>query len=736
MKRVLSCLLLLSTLFSSVILPSCTADDKESDTTAETAAENDPEEIQFDITELLRRSKNDFVRSFDFTVCTVGTCKVNKYLTLTGNNYTRNKEKGLVGSKREVGAVGFSERIISFPYTADAMLYAPRNADGNETVKAGILCRLAENLHTDSGLWFSFYKNTVTAYIKDGFECTVTDSLPFNCTDGVKVTFNGKPGEIKVSANETHIATVQLTDTGLSLKAPDGKELACCNADNVLFEERTHGYFRAETDRSDGIIGSLNLSHTSEEKFTPDETVYSFMTDKEFSFKDKQAFMHASKTKTIGGKVYADAEAVFGMFDFTYSLNGETITAERDNARLTVTVGSPVMTVNGEDKPFTSVKSIDGGLYMCVDSFAKILGYTASYDEASGICTVYPAGAEIPDVKKTLAADNFRLYEEVVFNYADVECSMTGVGKFESAPFEDRIVGIAYSTWHRNTNTWWKNAWGTPLFGEYESQQEDVLRYHAELLAAADVDFVFVDWSNNTTIIAESTLEEAEDFRMIEHSTYKMFEVWSQVPNAPKIALFLGPGHAGQTNVNNGKHQIKADQVYSSFVENEEYGDMYYYYQGKPLLICYGATPNQYGTDPKWTDDRFTVRWMTGYVGQQSNLYDRKLCSERFWSWEERSPQTYTQLGGVVETVTCSAATRGENAENSELRSNGATLKKQVQRACELGASMILFTTWNEWTASEQKNPEVSKDLEPSVEHGTFYYDLMCQQIKKFKGKI
>ncbi len=734
MKRFLSWIILSATVFTCFLTSACTGENGE-ETVADTVTEGDPSEIPFDITELLLQTKNNFTRSFDFTECTVGTCKVNKYLTLTGENYTRNKQKGLVGSKREKGAVGFSERIVSFPYTAEAYLYDD-SSELDDGVMAGILCSMPEDCHTESGLWFSFNKNKVTAHIKGVLECTVTESLPFDCADGVKAVFEGTPDEIKVSANGTHIATVSLTDTGLSLKDPSGGELASCTSGRFIFDKNTHGYFRAETNRSSCIIGAISLTHTSEEIFIPDETLYAFMTEKGYSFKDKEAFMHTAKTKELDGKIYADAVTLFEMFDFTCSLDGELIKAERDNASLTVTIGRPVMNVNGEDKPFTSVKNIDGGVYMCVDSFAKILGYKAEYDNASGICTVYPANAEISDDKKMLASENFRLYEEVVFNYDDVECSKTGVGKYEAAPYEDRIVGISYTTWHRNTNTWWRNTWGTPLFGEYESQQEDVLRYHAELLAAADVDFVFVDWSNNTTIIAESTLEEAEDFRMIEHSTYKMFEVWNTVPNAPKIALFLGPGHAGQANVDNGKHQIKADQVYSSFVENEEYGDMYYYYQGKPLLICYGATPNQYGANPKWTDDRFTVRWMTGYVGQQSNLHDRKLCSERFWSWEERSPQTYTQLNGMVETVTCSAATRGESIEKSELRSNGATLKKQVQRACELGASMILFTTWNEWTSSEQKNPEGSRDLEPSVEYGTFYYDLMCQQIKKFKGKI
>ncbi len=733
MRRFLSWIIISATVFTCFFTSACTGENKE-ETVSDTVTEGDPSEIPFDITELLLQTRNNFTHSFDFTECTVGTCKVNKYLTLTGENYTGNKQKGLVGSKREIGAVGFSERIVSFPYTAEAYLYDD-SSDTDDGVMAGILCGMSEDIHTESGLWFSFNKNKVTARIKDVLECTVTESLPFDCKDGVKAVFEGTPDEIKVSANGTHIATVTLTDTGLSLKDPSGGELSSCTSGRFIFDKNTHGYFRAETNRSSCIIGALSISHVSEEKFTPDETVYAFMTGREYSFKDKEAFMHTAKTKELDGKIYADAATLFEMFDFTCNIDGELIKAERGNASLTVTVGRPVMNVNGEDKPFTSVKDIDGGLYMCVDSFAKILGYKASYDSASGICTVYPANAEISDDKKMLASENFRIYEEIVFNYDDVECSKTGVGKYESAPYEDRIVGISYTTWHRNTNTWWRNTWGTPLIGEYESQEEDVLRYHAELLAAADVDFVFVDWSNNTTI-SSSTLEYAEDFRMIEHSTYKMFEVWNTVPNAPKIALFLGPGHAGQTNVDNGKHQKKADQVYSSFVENEEYGDMYYYYQGKPLLICYGATPNQYGTNPKWTDDRFTVRWMTGYVGQQPSLYDRKLCSEHFWSWEERSPQTYTQLNGTVETVTCSAATRGESAEKSELRSSGATLKKQVQRACELGASMILFTTWNEWTSSEQKNPEGSRDLEPSVEYGTFYYDLMCQQIKKFKGKI
>ena len=736
MKRLLSLILLFATAFTFVFSSACTGDGGDDVTSYDTVGvtDGDPAEIPFDITELLLHTRDNFDRSFDFTVCTVGTCKTNKYLTLTGNSFMRDKSKGLIGSTREIGAVGMAQELSAFPYTARSYIYACGDNRTEGSVFAGILCTSADQCHTQGGLWFSFDKSTVKAYVAGKLDCTVTESLAFDCANGVNVVFKGEKNEISLYANDTHIASVYRAGTRIILKDHSGSEIAACDG-GFLWNDVSHGYFRVETNKSSCVIGSIGLSHTSSDAFVPDDTVYAFMKGREYSFKDKQAFMHL-QTRELNGKLYADAEALFEMFDFTYAVDGGVITAKRDNAVLSLTPDMPVMTVNGEEKPFVSVKSIDGGLYMSIEALAKILGYDSVYDSESGICTVFGANSEISDEKKLLVCDSFRLYDEIVFNYDDVECVRTGVGKYDKSSYDDRIVGISYTTWHRNSKTWWKNTWGTPLFGEYESSQEDVLRYHAELLAAADVDFVFVDWSNNTTIISESTLETAEDFRMIEYSTYEMFRVWSTVPNAPKIALFLGPGHAGQENVNNGKHQMKVDQVYSSFVDNEEYGDMYYYYLGKPLLICYGATPNQYGAQPKWTDERFTVRWMTGYVGQQSNLFDRRLCSDHFWSWEERSPQTYTQLNGVVETVTCSAATRGENDNNNELRSNGATLKKQVQRACDLGATMILFTTWNEWTSSEQKNPERSRDLEPSVEYGTFYYDLMCQQIRKFKGKV
>ena len=355
-------------------------------------------------------------------------------------------------------------------------------------------------------------------------------------------------------------------------------------------------------------------------------------------------------------------------------------------------------------------------------------------------------------IKKTAArsAEIFRIKEKIIMkeelikiikDRSDVPCDNIGVGVYPKTPFEERMVGIAYSTWMRSDLNWDRNAWSKPLYGTYRSDDEEIIRRHGEMLAKAGVDFIFVDWSNNTGYVPETMSKARNDFRTIEVATDMLFDIWKDIPGAPKIALFAGPGHNGPESVASGDHDRKVNQIYRDYVTNPSRRDMYFYYEGKPLLLCYGATPNFYGPDPEWNDDRFTVRWVTGYVGQQSELYDKETRrSYRFWSWEERGAQTFTVSQGTVESVTITAATREQSKEGQpgyipvSPRNNGETFKRQFQRAYNLGARIALIVTWNEWMKGEQISDEISKDIEPSEAHGTFYYDLMCEQIKKFKG--
>ena len=120
-----------------------------------------------------------------------------------------------------------------------------------------------------------------------------------------------------------------------------------------------------------------------------------------------------------------------------------------------------------------------------------------------------------------------------------------GVGLYEKTPAAQRKVGIAYTTWHCDVLPGWgAKTWDLPLDGPYNSDDREVIYKHAILLRDAGIDFIFVDWTNNTCYDPARQRDSAPTFRMIEEATDVLFEVWSKIEGAPKICLLAGPGHS------------------------------------------------------------------------------------------------------------------------------------------------------------------------------------------------
>jgi len=65
---------------------------------------------------------------------------------------------------------------------------------------------------------------------------------------------------------------------------------------------------------------------------------------------------------------------------------------------------------------------------------------------------------------------------------------------------------------------------------------------------------------------------------------------------------------------------------------------------------------------------------------------------------------------------------------------NGETFKRQWARARAVGVRIVLVVSFNEWTVGEQPSLEISKDVEPSAALGTFYLDLLREEIRAFKA--
>jgi len=302
-----------------------------------------------------------------------------------------------------------------------------------------------------------------------------------------------------------------------------------------------------------------------------------------------------------------------------------------------------------------------------------------------------------------------------------------------------RLVGIAYTTWHKNNHWDPAHEWGTPQLGYYASNDPAIIRQHAKWLADAGVDFVWEDWSNDLKYRYDPD-HPNPTFDMIEGSTVALFDEFIKMraegQATPNISIFIGTTGSEKTAIPSGALQSKADQVWNEFVANPKYKPLLQTYLGKPLLVVYMNTPTPYqDAPPPWDDLRFTVRWMTGYITQQHKLMTPDLVSKLgYWSWEDRGPQTYPVYDGHPEAMTIVATWRNDREAPTPGRHNGDTFRREWERARQIGPTFALVVSWNEWSKGEQPSPEISKDIEPSKEFGTQYLDIMKEEIALFKA--
>lgn len=360
---------------------------------------------------------------------------------------------------------------------------------------------------------------------------------------------------------------------------------------------------------------------------------------------------------------------------------------------------------------------------------------------------------------------------------------------------EDKFVGIFYWTWHQgydwdggeeNPNTEVKNItkvlkeypeainsynhpawgvgekrpsvfhWGEPLFGFYKTTDPWVLRKHAEMLADAGVDVVFFDCTNGSILW--------------EHSAVQLLAAWIKAKqdgvNVPKIAYllpFAGTADAA-TSLRN---------LYDRYYSFEPYKDLWFYWEGKPLIM---AHPNCLGTTGKDAEIRefFTFR-----PGQPDYVNGWPRGTQQ-WGWLERAPiHGYNpDADGHAEQCAVGVAQNARDASGghccafnlpgtygrSYSRAKGhdprhdgylygANFQEQWDQAIDTHDPKFIFVTgWNEWTSGmwnsshgwsdplsfvDQFDWDHSRDCEPTKDwgdKGDVYYQQLVDNIRRFKG--
>lgn len=339
-----------------------------------------------------------------------------------------------------------------------------------------------------------------------------------------------------------------------------------------------------------------------------------------------------------------------------------------------------------------------------------------------------------------------------------------------SSGSQDKDVGIFYFLWQGqhgyadqvydnnklvsahpdavlSTNNWEKygggpeqaqHFWGEPLFGYYISGDEWVLRKHVQMLTMAGIDYLVFDTTNGFTY---------------DEQALKLLAIWDEYYkqgwNVPKIAYM--------TNANSG---VTMQRIYENiYAAHPEYAHLWYQYDGKPLIIGSGATPD--------VNAFFTVKanqWPT--EGKKANgfpwmEFSRWLTSDSIYGLNGRKEIMNVSLAQHNSTVQFSRTAWYDGGDRS--RSYTAQYFKDLtkEQAMLYGTNYalgfdyalyqnpdnIFLTGWNEWVAQRQPSddkpivfvdcadPNNSRDIEPM--NGILkdnYYMQTANLIKEFKN--
>lgn len=341
------------------------------------------------------------------------------------------------------------------------------------------------------------------------------------------------------------------------------------------------------------------------------------------------------------------------------------------------------------------------------------------------------------------------------------------VGSEVRAPRKDKTVAVFYFLWHglhgtpgpldiskmlaaNPKNPAWGPVgafhwWGEPEAGYFRSDDPWIARRNLSMLSDAGVDTIFIDVTNAATYPAESKV---------------LFDAMRQMRNAglhtPQFAYIL---HS---------HEVPTVQTLWDFIyKNREYSELYFKWQGKPLILADINASEGGKTIPQNIRDAFTWRYSWAWDAGAGK-----------WPWIEKYPQNpgYETDPTKPEELAVSVASHPINnigrsySENSEPPHNelgltdfwplGIQFAEQWKRALEVDPQLVFVDGWNEWVAQrfvvdgasgpeflgkptvkgdtffvDTFNAEYSRDIAPMKGGSTdnYYYQLVAN-IRRFKG--
>jgi hypothetical protein len=297
--------------------------------------------------------------------------------------------------------------------------------------------------------------------------------------------------------------------------------------------------------------------------------------------------------------------------------------------------------------------------------------------------------------------------------------------------------------------------WGESIFGYYVSDDESVLRKHAQMLADADVDMIVFDVTNQVTY-PQSWKALCRVFDRVKREGNRV----------PQIA-FLCPF---------GDPRKVMRELWDDLYGRNLYSDLWFRWEGKPLILADpAALSGEQTIRIMKSDDRDDqIRRFFTFRKPQPDYFAGPTGPEQ-WGWLEVYPQhAFYKKPGVPEEVAVGVA---QNAADGKLSvftyptahgrsfhdgkepgpagrdASGRNFAEQWRRALTIDPAFVFVTNWNEWIAGrfspanmplhgtgpvtfvDEFDAEFSRDVEPMKGgHGDNYYYQMIANIRRYKG--
>ncbi len=315
-----------------------------------------------------------------------------------------------------------------------------------------------------------------------------------------------------------------------------------------------------------------------------------------------------------------------------------------------------------------------------------------------------------------------------------------------------------HSAWPTNGPAWWDE----PVYGFYDDTDYWHYRKSAELMADAGVDVVFLDYTNGDSIYAKGL-----DVMMRAYHDAREDGV-----NVPKISGYLQMG----STLPNRWRMLKA--IYFNLCYNEYYKDLWYYWDGKPLMIQNGYDENVKAANSEDTEEVALVNELIDFFTfrETGNRWKGDTTQNKYWHWLVNYPQPewgYTE-NGRTECVNLGMAinesylyketrvgvfsedyNKGKSYTEAfgedyrpEAVHEGYFFREQASRVLDIDPEFCFIDGWNEYNTARGRdyygvpnafidlyNDERSRDFEPTKgEVKDDYYNILVDFIRKYKG--